>query len=137
MGDLSLCSGDDILPPMSSSLLVELLVVVILLVISVGAIVVTEVTAVGVECAALTNAVAAGSTISGVLGNKALRPWRRIDVEPVDPELPELGARFCVLGENLDSSERCLRSHQFCGKELNWNEKECYFINITIQTFSS
>lgn len=125
IGDLSLCSGDDMLPPMSRSLLVELVVMLLVVIGETkgGAVV----TGVGVD--RIVPTVVDGKTISGVVGNKALRPWRRID-DPPDPEPPEFGARFWVFGENLDSEaesrERCcFRSHQFweCEDLINTFEK--------------
>lgn len=115
IGDLSLCSGDDILPPMSSNLLVELVVILLAIVGTSAGGTVAAAAVVGVERMAPT--VVGGRTISGVLGNKALRPWRSSD-DPPEPEPPEFGASVWIFGENLDSeaerSERCLRSHQFC-----------------------
>lgn len=99
---------------MSSSLLVELVVMLLVIVGTSWAFGAAVEAAVGVDDDRIAPTVVAGKTISGVVGNKALRPWRRIEVEPAEPEPPEFGgARFWVFGENLESSERCLRSHQF------------------------
>lgn len=130
-GDLSLCSGDDIEPPMSSSLLVELQLL-FSVPIAVGAATGTfsccASTADGVltvrpampadradvdlgagdDIAAADDAVAAAAIvgtvvadvehISGVVGKRAFRPCRRMELD-----WPPLVPFGCSLGENLDS----------------------------------